>query len=286
MTDADHYCMGLVRDRDRDRYLCTLLAPVRYRSGLFALYAFNAEIAEIGTSVSEPLIGQMRLRWWLDNLESIYKETPPQHPVATAISSAISHNTLPRALFERMIEARERDLEDRAFDTLADLETYAEGVSSTLIQLSLACMGTKTADVRKTALHLGIAWTLTGILRAMPFHLSRGRILLPEETLDKHGFNRQSFLDHGYRGAPPNGMSDAVLELKTSALDHLQKARTAWPEGHRSCLSPVLLGTLAGGYLTELSKANNDPFQLPFTRPGPRVRDMLKLKWVSLLGRF
>lgn len=286
MNDADQYCMGLVRDRDRDRYLCALLAPAPYRNSLFALYALNAEIADIGTSVSEPLIGQMRLRWWLDNLESIYNGSPPQHPAATALSEVISRTHLPRTLLERMIEARERDLEDRAFESIADMETYAEGVSSTLIELSFCAMDYLNDNARLTAHHLGIAWTLTGILRAIPYHLTRGRLLLPADLLEKHTFDRQAFLDHGYRGTPPVGLTAVISEIKTKAYTHLSHSRSAWSEGQRRYISPALLGTLANGYLMELSQANDDPFQLRFQRTGPRVRDMLKLKWASLSGTF
>ena len=46
----------MVRKADPDRYFSTLFAPASKRSFLFALYAFNAEMARIGASVREPMM--------------------------------------------------------------------------------------------------------------------------------------------------------------------------------------------------------------------------------------
>lgn len=54
---AVSYCADLVRRLDRDRYLCSLFAPEEARDDLFALYAFNLEVARIPETVSEPIWG-------------------------------------------------------------------------------------------------------------------------------------------------------------------------------------------------------------------------------------
>ena len=42
------------------------------RERLFALIAFNCELAKIPASVSEPMLGEIRLQWWRDAVEAIY----------------------------------------------------------------------------------------------------------------------------------------------------------------------------------------------------------------------
>ena len=44
------HCQALVRAADKDRFIATLFAPAERRPHLFALYAFNLEIARIGGS--------------------------------------------------------------------------------------------------------------------------------------------------------------------------------------------------------------------------------------------
>jgi phytoene synthase len=41
-----------------------LFAPAPRRVLLFALYAFNAEVARIAETVREPMLGAIRLEWW------------------------------------------------------------------------------------------------------------------------------------------------------------------------------------------------------------------------------
>jgi phytoene synthase len=54
----------LVRRHDRDRYMTALFAPAARREALFALYAFNYEIARVREAVTQPTLGQIRLQWW------------------------------------------------------------------------------------------------------------------------------------------------------------------------------------------------------------------------------
>ena len=66
-TNFQH-CTALVREADRDRYLATLFAPAEHRDALYALYAFNAEIARVRDMAREPMPGEIRLQWWVDVL--------------------------------------------------------------------------------------------------------------------------------------------------------------------------------------------------------------------------
>jgi phytoene synthase len=59
--------------QDPDRYLSTLFASSNLRPALFALYAFDHEIARIRHIVREPMAGLIRLQWWRDALDAIGK---------------------------------------------------------------------------------------------------------------------------------------------------------------------------------------------------------------------
>ena len=54
--DQTSYCQDLVRQSNNDRYLTGLLAPEPVRDHLWALYAFDAEIAGVRAKVSEAAI--------------------------------------------------------------------------------------------------------------------------------------------------------------------------------------------------------------------------------------
>ena len=81
------------RVADFDRYLCALFAKKAERDSLFSLIVFNSEIAKIRTLVNEPLIGRMRLQWWRDAIEGIYKGNVPEHDALRPLFYALKrHN--------------------------------------------------------------------------------------------------------------------------------------------------------------------------------------------------
>lgn len=185
MTGNLEYCENQVRHDDKDRYLTALFAPADRRAGIFALYAFNLEIAKIRDLVSEPQLGLIRLEWWREALAGIYRGAPPQHPVAAELSESILRHNLPRETFDLMIEARSADLIDDTFQTLEGLVEYAAGSGSALVSLALQVLGVgqNQSAAHKAGHHVGIAWALTSLRRTRVLPVSNDRIL---ETVRLH----------------------------------------------------------------------------------------------------
>ena len=75
-TAALSYSAQQVRLSDPDRFLTALFAPAAARENLFALYAFNLEVARIPELVHEPMMGQIRLQWWRERFDEIYAGQP------------------------------------------------------------------------------------------------------------------------------------------------------------------------------------------------------------------
>src|SRR5207302_2099716 len=114
---------ALVRRHDRDRYQTALFAPAERREALFALYAFNYEIARVREIVSEPMLGQIRLQWWREVIAAVFAGEPPRrHQVVLPLTDAIREFRLSRALLEELIDSRERDLDAAPPETMAALE--------------------------------------------------------------------------------------------------------------------------------------------------------------------
>src|SRR5580698_1565700 len=102
---------ALVRHHDRDRFQTALFAPADRREALFALYAFNYEIARIREAVREEMLGRIRLQWWREIIEVAYAGRPPRrHDTVEVLAETINRYDLTQAHFERLIDAREADL--------------------------------------------------------------------------------------------------------------------------------------------------------------------------------
>ncbi len=158
---SDH-CQELVAKADKDRFLSCLFAPQDARPHLFALYAFNVEIARIREAVSEPQLGLVRQQWWLDTIDGIYAGRTPDHPVAQALVAAIAKGDLPKHALHNLVIAREFDLFDDPMPSLADLEGYLGETSSSLIQMAALILGKGAAEAAGLA---GVAFGLAGVLR-------------------------------------------------------------------------------------------------------------------------
>src|SRR5499427_10031179 len=99
---------AIVRRCDRDRFQTALFAPAARREALFALYAFNYEIARVRESVTEPMLGRIRLEWWRENIATAYEGGPVRrHPVVEPLTVVIRELALTREHFDRLIDARE-----------------------------------------------------------------------------------------------------------------------------------------------------------------------------------
>src|SRR5258707_10959945 len=97
---------ALVRRHDHDRFQTVLFAPAARREALFALYAFNHEIARVRERVSEPTLGRIRLEWWREIIAAAYESGPVRrHVVVELLTEAIREHALTREHFDRLIDA-------------------------------------------------------------------------------------------------------------------------------------------------------------------------------------
>src|SRR5882757_5589474 len=124
MADSFDHCEDLVRAGDKNRFLATLFAPQKYRRALFALYAFNLEVARVRALAREPMPGEIRLQWWRDVFSAAGGGDVRANPVAAALSDTIVRHRLPLSVFTDLIEARAFDLYDDPMATLDELDAY------------------------------------------------------------------------------------------------------------------------------------------------------------------
>jgi phytoene synthase len=156
---------SILRQWDRPRYLAMLFAPDAKREALMALHAFNAEVSRIPLLVSDPQVGLIRLQWWRDTLESIGKGEVQVHPVAIALSGAISLHHLPLKPLLDLVDAHERDLYADPMPDVISLEEYLGKTSSALIQLSAMILDPASApNVAEAAGNAGVAYGLAQIV--------------------------------------------------------------------------------------------------------------------------
>jgi 15-cis-phytoene synthase len=257
MQDAFAHCEALLRAADKDRFLTTLFAPAEHRGALFALYAFNVEIARVREVVREPVAGEIRLQWWSDVIGGAGRSEVAAHPVAAALLASMARYRLPPELFEALIEARRFDLYDEPMATLADLEAYVDGASASLIALAAQILAAGSEpDIGALSHHAGLAHALAGLLAVFPSHAARGQLYIPLEILARHGADWQDVKS----GPATPQLRAALAELRLRARHHLSAARQLLETAAPAVMPALLPVALAGPTLERMERRGYDPF--------------------------
>jgi phytoene synthase len=254
MSQADYdYCQALVREADKDRFIADLFAAEERRPHLFALHAFNVEIARVRELVREPMAGEIRLQWWYDALGGEGRGEVQANPVAAALLKTIAHCDLPTARLRQAIEAHRNDLYREPIATLDEFANYARATAGTMFVLSAKALDPVFAVVEAAAAAAGEAYAMAGILRSLPRHASQGHIFLPGEILDRNKVDRSDIL----AGRSSDGLRAAIAELTAWARDRLVDfGRVAQPASLWPAFLPV---ALTGQDLARIAQAG-DPF--------------------------
>lgn len=245
----------IAREGDPDRSIAALFAPRETRAHLFALYALNVELARIGEQVSEPQLGEIRLQWWRDALDRAAAGESTGHPVADALGQAMRQCALPPEAIAGLIDARRFDMSAKIMPDTNALDAYLDNTAGALFRLASEVTehGDRTKPrgatepsalepsvLEPAARAAGIAYGLTGLMRALPVHAARGRIDLPADALLRHGVTQAQLL----AGKTSDGLTDLLAELRRQArgaldqaLDHL----ATLPPGARGAFLPLAL---------------------------------------------
>jgi 15-cis-phytoene synthase len=253
----DHAQAMVVRF-EPDRHIATLFAPADRRAYLYALHAFALEIGGIRAAIKEPALGEIRLQWWREVVEGRREEEAWGNPVAGALLKTMTDNNLPAGALTSLIDARVADLYDDAPADWTALEGYCGETQSSLIRLGSFILARGTdPGAADAAGHAGVAWGLTGILRAFPWHARRGQICMPQNLMAAVGLDREALV----AGRDSESLRAALGEIRARARDHLAKAQAL-----RSTIRPdvgaaFLPLAMVERYLRPMEKPKYKPFE-------------------------
>lgn len=278
--DNQAYIEAQVRQYDYDRYLTGLFAPPALRPDLWALYAFNAELARVRETVSEPMMGEIRLQWWRDAVTAMAEgATVPRQPVAEAVADAVRDGTLATADLHSLVDARTSELYDDIPQDWAAFEARHAAVDGQVTAMAAKLLGAGDEEM-EAARAVGQAWGMVVTLRQSAQYAALNRVRLPEDRMTALGVS----LGELYRPGGSEAQRTLLGEFAAGAQAGLHKARVMLGDARPQARSPFLLAALARSDLEALARADYDP-AVDITADG-RPGRLLKLYWSALRGRF
>ena len=230
-----------MRESDRDLWIACLFAPAPARKYIHAIYAFAHETSTVRDKVSQPVLGEMRLRWWSDIIEADAAVDAAAPPVAAALLEAAREFDLPREELTALVDARIFDLYDDPLSTVAALEDYCRATAAAPIRWAGKIIGAAPSAAFDDA---GLAHGLTRLL------MGRNPAFIPRELSATAGLTTarrqlaelagRKFESARSEAARLNIGQEALLPAATVPLYLEQLARTGYdPEAALSEPSPL-----------------------------------------------
>lgn len=251
-----------LRAQDPDRYLSTLFVSSDHRRALFALYAFDHEIAKVRRVVREPMAGLIRFQWWRDALEAIGKGNVLAHPVVQGLSGAITEQDLDRDLLLTAIDAREREWEGTSPEDWEAFEAHLCAANGSIVKAAVLLFGQCRPEILAAAdqvgMSLGLLERLTWLTADPAAH--HPLLSLPRSLLLEHGLTEGDLDDEGQHQVAKRIKIDPVKQaLLARAKHHLGMARQQRSLISRHLLPIFFPGTLAGIRLGNLDRSREHP---------------------------
>jgi len=269
------------RAYERDRYLAALLAPRTLQPDLIALAAFGGEVARIPAFVSEPMMGEVRLRWWRDALAAAATGDSTGHPVADAAGAAVRRHRLPTGLLEGYIEATARRFYETApadDDVLRSFLADTEGALFALTWRVLA--GAEGGSEPEPLAMAGQAYGLARLVHEFPAVLAQGRTLIPRSRLNNRGLGVEALCS----GVRPHDTAALLAEVAADARRNLAAVAPTLSRAARPLRTALLPIALVEPYLRFQQRGNlNRPDRTADVSPLTRV---WRIWWAHRTGRI
>lgn len=265
---SHNYILTQLRRNDNENYISNLLQPRCIRLAHAALRVFNVELASIRGQVSNEDLGRMRLAHFRSSFEAIkslrvdndHSAIIPATPVMECLAEAITRfPNAPWHLLERLLDARERDLQYPNYESLESLEQLGRDTQGVLMRIHAGLLGdTTTGDDESEISQLGdICGSAVGlciVLRGVPAHAVSRMCYMPRELVREHKVSSDGLL---------TGSEDArvVYMLVASRASEVLNDGRRGIEGIDKAVRPAFWGIAMGGeYLRRLQRANGKVF--------------------------
>jgi len=254
-TNFEH-CAALVREADRDRFLATLFAPAQHREALFALYAFNVEIARVRELAREPMPGEIRLQWWREVLSGERDGEAAAHPVAAALTHTLNSYDIRADRLIALIDARAFDLYEDPMATLEDLETYGIKTQSTLLAIDAEILVSRGVPPDMLSLDAGVAYTISGILNGFAGYVARRQLYVPLDVLERYHVKHEDIFA-GRTGEP---LLAALAELRGHARRRMGSSKAKLDSAPTEILPAYIPVALVGPQFRRMERRGYEPF--------------------------
>ncbi|MDT4894781.1 MAG: 15-cis-phytoene synthase [Pseudonocardiales bacterium] len=258
-------CRAINARHGRTYYLATLLLPPAKRPFVHALYGFARHVDDLVDDLDPnlaPAQRERRLTRWSEDFLTDLDWGAASDPVSRAVIDTAGRWQIPHRHFADFLDSMRMDLTESSYATYDDLARYMWGSAGVIGLQTLPILGradesTPQEELERCAVDLGYAFQLTNFLRDIPEDLRRGRVYLPQASLDRFGVTRAR-LARGVADAPIRNLIAAEIERARELYRAARPGIGLVQPTSRDCLLTAL--TLYAAILDEIERADYDVF--------------------------
>ena len=251
---------------------------VEKRNAITVLYAFCRELDDVVDGCTDLNVAQITLNWWRSDLEKVFNNEMPEHPVHQALKDIRASFDLPKNEFEALIDGMQMDLEQARYGSFDELKLYCHRVAGVVGCLIARILGFSNPQTLEYADKMGLALQLTNIIRDVGEDARQGRIYLPIEEMQKFDVPANVIM----QCKPTDNFAKLMQFQVNRARETYREAMLLLPAEDKKSQKVGLI--MAAIYYALLNEINRDGAQNVLTYkiaiPSPRKKRIALKTWL------
>lgn len=174
-----------VKQYDRDRYVCCLFTNKKNQENLFTIISFQNELDLIIHSDKDLLAKLIRLTWWQENIDKLYKGDIEQQPTLIDLARIIKEFNLPQNLFKEIFKSKFIEVHGDIPEEKEALKEFVRKDGYNNLKMMALVLG--SLEQTEQLENIGLAWNMLQKLRFSEYSMEVAKIMLEiiEDALQK-----------------------------------------------------------------------------------------------------
>jgi len=193
LSEAEQYTRWLARRHYENFHVVTFLLPRRLHQDFYNVYAFCRWADDLGDELGDPSESLRKLEWWRGELEAMYAGRTT-HPVFVALRRTVERHELLMEPFADLIQAFVQDQTVTRYRTWEELFAYCRYSANPVGRLVLHLCGYRDQARQRLSDATCTALQLANFCQDLSVDLAKGRVYLPLEALERHGYSLADLL--------------------------------------------------------------------------------------------
>lgn len=214
-----------LKHHDYAGYLSVRFSPLEQRVALSWLFGFFMDVEQISIKVNEPLLGEIRLQWWRDQLLKLLRGESVGHPVADGLAPYFKKSG--DELFKELIGLVDSfgfEIQKEPVKTKTELHSILDQRYGSFFRAGLILTDGQFATQDVVCSEAGKAFGVATLLAELNGFLHRDIMPLPQDIMSQHGLFHEDFLLEAVNSElskDDGGSLDAKILAKSKVLEDL-----------------------------------------------------------------